>query len=316
MRVLIVGAGALGIGIGASIRVSGGEVDFIARGENYTEIKNNGIKRIGYFNDVEIPAGEVGVYETMCNAPRGEYDYVIISTKTIANASVSAELNENSEIMKPEGCIVFMQNGLGFDKSFLQYFDKSKIYHSRVITGFKKDAPNISVITAHQAPVLIGSLYENDLSVVEPLASAINKSGLPSEVSTEIEMALWAKLIYNTTLNPLGAILNKSYGELADCEYSHSIMDKLIDESFDIMKVCGAKTYWDSADEYRNVLFNEMLPVTKEHRSSTLQDIEAKRKTEIDTLTGVLLDYAENYNVAAPVHRVIYSLIKAMEENF
>lgn len=316
MKALIIGAGALGIGIGASLADSGFDVDFIARGNTKKAIDENGISRKGWFRDIVIPAGQVGTYDDYGDLPENTYDYIIIATKTLANSEVAVQLDNNSICMK-EGCkVVFMQNGMGYEAPFMDFLDKSEVYHSRVITGFMKPQPNESVITAHQNPVLIGSIFGCDNKPVEALAEAISRSGIPAAADEAIMEALWAKLIYNTTLNPLGAILGMSYGELADSEYAHSIMDILIEETYQILEGVGGKTYWDDADSYRKALFEEMIPVTYEHRSSTLQDIEKKQKTEIETLTGALLAMASECNIAAPVHTMIYTLVKAMEEKF
>ena len=316
MKVLVIGAGALGIGIGASLKKSGVQVDFIARGETKDAILSNGISRLDVFEDIVIPAGEVGVYDDYDKLPEKSYDYIIISTKTTANEEVSEEVRNHTACMKDDCRIVFMQNGMGYEESFEERFEEEMLFHSRVITGFKKNKPNESTLTAHQAPILIGSIYGFDVEAVKPLADAINASGIPAETTDEINKALWSKMIYNTTLNPLGAILGMSYGELSDSEYARSIMDILIEETFEIMKESGGVTYWDDPDEYRTVLFEEMIPMTYEHRSSTLQDIEKKQKTEIDYLTGSLLGIASSCNVAAPVHSMIYSLVKAKEEKF
>ncbi len=316
MNILIIGAGALGIGVGTNLANSGCNVDFFARGENKTAIEREGISRTGWFGEISVPAGSVRAFDNYEALPENNYDYVIISTKTIANNEVSRQLNANRDCLAPNGKIVFMQNGLGYEKPFLEYFSKDKLYHSRVITGFKKDKPNVSVVTAHQAPILIGSLYGYDNHAVEPLAEAINASGIPAQTDIEIGKAIWAKLIYNTTLNPIGAILGLSYGELTDSKYARPVMDKLIEETFCIMKASGGETYWNDADEYKRVLFEEMIPVTYNHRSSTLQDIEKKQKTEMDTLTGILLQLAEEHEISAPTHWMIYSMVKALEEKF
>ncbi|MBE5946622.1 MAG: 2-dehydropantoate 2-reductase [Lachnospiraceae bacterium] len=316
MNILIIGAGALGIGVGASLVDSGCQVDFIARGETKDAIKSNGIARKGMFKDIIVPAGKVGVYDDYASLPENCYDYVLITTKTTANEEVSECLLDYSECMKDNCNIVFMQNGMGYEASFAEKFPQEMLYHSRVITGFKKELPNESTITAHQAPILLGSIYGYDEEEIKDLADAINNSGMPAQLEEELSKALWAKFIYNTTLNPLGAILGKSYGELADSDYAHPIMDILIEETFEILNASGSVTYWSSADEYRKVLFEELIPVTYEHRSSTLQDIEKKQRTEIDTLTGSLLNLASRCNVSAPVHSMVYWLIKAMEENF
>ena len=316
MKVLIIGAGALGVAMGASLKDGGMDVDFLAKGDTKAAIELKGISRTEWFKDIVVPAGSVGVYDDYAKLPEDAYDYIIISTKTIANEEVAELLAEYAGCMN-EGCkIVFMQNGMGYEKPFLDFFEEDEIYHSRVITGFVKDEANSSKITAHQAPILIGSIFGYDNQPVKPLIDAINASGIPAEIDEEISKALWAKLIYNTTLNPLGAILGMSYGELADSDYAHSIMDILIEETFDIMNRAGGITYWSDADAYRDALFNDMIPVTYEHRSSTLQDIEKKQKTEIDTLTGSLLNLASSCNMSAPMHSMIYSLVKALEEKF
>lgn len=316
MRTLIIGAGALGIGIGASLKYGGFEVDFFAREATKKAIDEYGIRRTGLFQDIVIGAGEVGTYGSYEELPENAYDYIIISAKTVANDEISAALSENRRCMKDSCKLVFMQNGMGYEAPFLEYFDEELIYHSRVITGFKKQSANESVVTAHQAPILIGSIYGYGFENVQALADAISASGIPAQTEADLSNALWAKFIYNTTLNPLGAILGMSYGELADSDYAHSIMDILIEETFEIMNTSGGSTYWEDADAYRDALFGEMIPVTYEHRSSTLQDIERKQKTEIDTLTGSLLNLASQCNVAAPMHSMVYSLVKAMEEKF
>lgn len=316
MRVLIIGAGALGIAIGASLKKSGFNVDFLAREETGQAIRDFGIRREGLFEEIIIPKGGVYAYSAYEELPDAAYDFIIISVKTTANAEVSDMLNQYRNCMKNDCKIIFMQNGFYYEQPFLKYFDRSIIYHSRVITGFKRSERNVSTITVHQAPVLIGTLYGNPLEPVRCIAEAIREAGLPSEITEDVEKALWAKLIYNTTLNPLGAILGLSYGELLESEYARSIMDVLIEECFEIMNRAGYSTYWQTPEEYRKVLYEELIPDTAGHRSSTLQDIERKQKTEIDTLTGSLLVLASEYETDAPVQTMVYWMVKALEEKF
>lgn len=316
MKVLIIGAGSVGIGVGASLKNSGVDVDFIARNTTKSRIESDGIRRLGIFGDIAIPAGQVGVYDNYADLKEADYDYVLITAKTTANEEISELLGNRSDILKAGGRIVFMQNGIGYEQPFLDFFDEETIYHSRVITGFKRQEANESVVTVHQAPVLIGSVYGYDTAPVEPLAKALDESGIPAKVDSEIDKALWAKLIYNTTLNPLGAILKMSYGELSESAYAHAIMDTLIEETFAIMDAVGAKTYWENADEYRDELYGKLIPDTANHRSSTLQDIENRRKTEIESMTGGLLNLASQCDIVATMHSMVYWLVKAMEEKF
>ena len=121
-------------------------------------------------------------------------------------------------------------------------------------------------------------------------------------------------MLYNTTLNPLGAILNMSYGELADSAHLVGIMNRLIEETFAVMDAAGYRTFWKDAKAYQDVFYSKLVPDTFAHRSSTLQDIEKRRKTEIDTLNGCILRLGEKHGVPTPTHSMIVEMIRGIED--
>jgi 2-dehydropantoate 2-reductase len=130
----------------------------------------------------------------------------------------------------------------------------------------------------------------------------------------DIEKNLWAKMLYNCALNPLGAILDVPYGALAENPYIRDLMNHIVEEIFVVMTAAGFHTHWQSADGFLKVFYDKLVPDTARHKSSTLQDIEAGKKTEIDALTGEVLALAEKYNVQAPCNRTIYAIIKFIEK--
>ena len=123
-------------------------------------------------------------------------------------------------------------------------------------------------------------------------------------------------MIYNCTLNPLGAIVGVHYGALSENEHSLAIMNDTMDELFAVMHAAGYSTYWPDADSYRKDFYAKLLPDTYNHNSSTLQDIRAKRPTEIETLTGTILQLAKEHGVPVPVNTMLYRLIKTLEANY
>lgn len=312
--VLIIGAGAVGVAIAASLASEEMEVAVLSASRTADAIEKNGVKRCGIFSEITIPSGAVKVYRTYEEIKTG-FNYVIISSKTMANAEIAAKLAANRDIIADNGKIVIFQNGWGNNDEYLKYFDKSEVYNARIITGFQRVTPENSKVTVHTAPILLGSLYGADNEVMAPLANAINLSGIPSEVSADIGKALWAKMLFNTTLNPLGAILNVSYGELSESEHARMIMDSLIEETYAVLAAEKYETFWKTADEYKEVFYGKLVPDTYKHRSSTLQDIEKKQKTEIDTLNGCIIRLAKKNGIDVPTHNMIYKLIKAIEEN-
>ncbi len=316
IHTLIIGAGAIGISLGASLRSQGMSITFLARENTKKAIQEEGIRRTGLFGEITIPAGEAAAISELSELADQSIDYALVCTKTLANADVAANLAAHREKLAATGKIVILQNGWGNDTAFRSCFSKEQLYQARVITGFARTAPNVSNITVHTAPILLGSLYGRNTDCMEPLAKAIAASGIPCETTAVLSEALWAKMLYNTTLNPLGAILRVPYGKLTESEASRSIMNRLIDETFLVMEHCGYRTFWETPEDYRNEFYGKLVPDTYAHRSSTLQDIEKKQKTEIDTLNGCIVRLAKEHQLEVPTHRMICELIEALEDNY
>ncbi len=317
MNELIIGAGAIGVAVGATLLSTGSQVSFYAQGSTLEAIRRGGVRRTGLFGELDFPAEKLdyvsGRYEDF---PEGYFDYILICTKTMANGAVSDALAAHRQILKPEGKLIILQNGWGNDAAYLRNFPKEQVYSARVITGFQRTAPNVSNITVHTAPILLGSLYGLDPAPLAPLAQAISQGGIPSEVTEDVGKALWAKMLYNCTLNPLGAVLGVHYGALTECQQSVEIMNDLIDEIFAVMEAAGYSTYWDTPESYRKQFYSKLVPDTYQHNSSTLQDIRRKQPTEIDTLTGKILELGRQYHIPVPANTMLYRLIKTMEANY
>ena len=82
------------------------------------------------------------------------------------------------------------------------------------------------------------------------------------------------------------------------------------------MKAAGYSTNWETAEEYMKVFYEKLIPDTYNHRASTLQDIEKKQKTEIDTLNGCIVRLAKEHGVPVPTHEMIVRLIHSIEDNY
>lgn len=316
MDVLIVGAGAIGVAVGATLHNAGCGVSLYARGETKKAIDRGGLHRRGLFGDLDVPAGAVRVTDDLADFGPGAFDYILISVKTMANEAVSRELAGHREVLRDGGKLVILQNGWGNDAAYLKRFDKEQICSARVITGFQRLEPNVSNITVHTAPVLLGNLYGLPVDDLEPLAAAINAGGIPSQTTDNVEAALWAKMIYNCALNPLGAVLGLHYGALMDTPEAKAIMDDVIDEIFAVMAAAGHKTYWDTPEAYKKEFYSKLVPDTYNHNSSTLQDIRKKHPTEIGTLSGKIMELAAEHGVAVPANTMLYRQIRTLEANY
>lgn len=316
MNILVIGSGAVGIGLAASMLSQGANVSIFARGKTACEIQTNGIRRTGLFTNYSFSKDEVNVYEDYSKIPKNTIDYVFIATKTTANDDISQKLSENRDILKENSKIIIFQNGFGNDEPYLRFFDKKYVFSARVITGFTRPKKYISEVTVYTEPILIGSLQKEDPKELQIIADMITASGIKCELTDEIDKYLWAKMLYNCTLNPLGAVLDVNYGKLTENEYTLEIMNNLIDEIFNVIKASSYSTLWNNSDEYKDIFYSKLVPDTYNHYSSTHQDIQRKIKTEIDSLTGKVIQLGEKNNIDVSTNKIIYNLIKAIESEF
>ena len=314
MNILVIGAGGVGIGLATSVASQGADVSIYARGETAKAIKENGIKRCGLFTHYEIR--EIPVYESYEEIPKDHFDYIFICSKTTANEDIAENLNRNRAILNKSTKIIIFQNGFGNDEHYLKHFTKKQVFSARVITGFTRPERHISEVTVYTEPILLGSLQGENPDSLQEIADLITASGIKCEITTEVDKYLWAKMLYNCTLNPLGAILDVTYGKLTENQYTLDIMNSIIDEIFEVIKASPYETLWDTADEYRDIFYSKLVPDTYNHYSSTHQDIQRKIPTEIDSLNGKVIQLGKLNNVNVKTNEFIYNLIKAIESTF
>ena len=134
-------------------------------------------------------------------------------------------------------------------------------------TGFYRPEKHHTEATVHADAVHIGSLFHDNLEGLAPLARAISAGDIPCQVTRAIEKDLWAKMLYNCALNPLGAIFDVTYGTLGEWPHTRAIMDRIVDEIFAVMGASGYRTHWDTSDAYLAFFYGTLLPPTSSHRS-------------------------------------------------
>lgn len=314
MNILVIGAGGVGIGLATSVASQGADVSIYARGETAKAIKENGIKRCGLFTHYEIR--EIPVYESYEEIPKDHFDYIFICSKTTANEDIAENLNRNRAILNKSTKIIIFQNGFGNDEHYLKHFTKKQVFSARVITGFTRPERHISEVTVYTEPILLGSLQGENPQELQEIADLITASGIKCEITTEVDKYLWAKMLYNCTLNPLGAILDVTYGQLTENPYTLDIMNSIIDEIFEVIKASPYETLWNTPEEYKDIFYSKLVPDTYNHYSSTHQDIKKKIPTEIDSLNGKVIQLGKLNNVNVKTNEFIYNLIKAIESTF
>ncbi|WP_457577429.1 ketopantoate reductase family protein [Desulfomarina sp.] len=310
MRILIYGAGALGQALGCMMAADGHRVDLVLRERFIKSIQQHGLRVTGIFGNRIARADNIGLFSRASDST-GTYDATFITTKSY---DTEFALQELLLLAQRAGDIISMQNGCGNVEKVEKVFGPERSLGARVITGFEIVKPGQVNITVSADAIHIGNSRKGAPgSMAVQLADAIEHAGHPCSAVEDIHQSLFAKLLYNCALNPLGAVLGVHYGALAENEGTKKIIDSIIEETFAVISALGGTTPWENAEEYKVELYDRLLPATFNHRPSMLQDLENGKQTEINALTGFVSDQGKKMDIPAPTCDMLTSLVRFKE---
>jgi 2-dehydropantoate 2-reductase len=313
METLIYGGGAVGLGIASCLLKAGQKVLICAREETAALLRREGLIRTGMFGAVSARGEKFKAVSSLGEITNKKFDYILVCTKSFDSEPAAEDIHAHRDLLKLGGCIVLFQNGWGNTEVFTRLFSREIIYNARVITGFVRPQLNKVDITVHADAIHIGSLYSTDTANIIPLCKAITKGDIPCKAVSAIEKDLWAKMLFNCPLNALGAVFGVAYGTLGESGGIKKIMEQIIREVFAVIIAAGYSTYWDTPEEYITLFYKELIPRTAQHHASTLQDLRAGKRTEIDALNGAIVKLGKQYGVAVIANEIVYHMIKFME---
>ena len=312
MKILVFGAGALGQALGCLLTADGHDVDLIIRKRFIDVIQVNGLEVTGIFGNFTADPDRLRLFENSREPDQTNYDCALITTKSYDTAEAVRAIGDLNNFFGP---VVSMQNGCGNIERVEQQFGSARTYAARVITGFEITQPGTVNITVTADDVHIGSCIRGAISpFARHLADTINQAGLPCRAVKDIYQDLFAKLLYNCALNPLGAILGVHYGALGDNPETRKIMKQVIDETFAVIQGLGGTTSWPDGKNYRRIFYEKLLPMTYDHRPSMLQDLEQGKPTEIEALTGYVADQGSKLSIPTPACSMLAGLVRFREQ--
>jgi 2-dehydropantoate 2-reductase len=310
MKVLIFGAGAIGSTIGGFLaRAKEAQIHMLGRKEHIEAVKSRGLSITGLWGNFKVK-NFTGLH-TSPDTIKTSFDVVVVSVKAYSNPTIVDHLRKI--ICKT---FVSFQNGVGNMEILAEKLNPEMVGGARVIFGSVFEKPGKVNITVYGGPILLGPYLRHSegdtVKTLKKLAHVLKESGIPAKFVKDIHTPLWEKALYNCALNPLSAILKKTYGELADDLHARRIMEMVIHEGFEVAMRCGAKYYGNSDDFFKHFL-DDMIPPTRGHISSMLQDIERRKRTEIDALNGAIVRFGREKGVRTPVNEVLTDIIKSVE---
>lgn len=309
MRILVFGLGALGTVFATCLKSEGHIVFAVTKQKYINQLKDKKLTIQGLFGNKEAHLD--ALFTKTEQIQDKNLDLIIVSVKAYDTETV---IHQIKPILGNNTLVLLAQNGYGNYEIASSILGKEKVILSRIIFGAKVIEPGIAEVTVFGDDIIIGQ-PDNAISEerLEEIASTFTKAGLSTKVSQDVYAILWDKILYNSALNPLGAILECNYGTLAEHEETRKIMNKIVEEIFNVAKLKKIKLNWADHKEYLHYFYEKLVPPTAKHFPSMYYDIKQGKKTEIDALNGAIVNLAKECNLSVPVNEVITNLIKAKE---
>jgi 2-dehydropantoate 2-reductase len=315
-KICVFGAGAIGGYIGARLaHKAEAEVSLVARGPHLAAMEANGL--------ILKQGGEIFTVHPRVSSDSktlGPQDFIIVTVKAHALTGV---LDQLQPLLGKNTALLFAQNGLPwwyfykhggpYDGRRIESVDPGGKIWERL--GPERALGSVVWQAAElEAPGVIAHAYGDRLPIAEPsgektpramlLSKLLLSAGLKSPVRGNLRDEIWLKLWGNLSFNPVSVLTQGTLLQLATDNGTRKVIREMMQEARLVGEALGVKFTVDVDDRI------SMAEKVGNHRTSMLQDVEAGRPTELDSLLGVVIELADMVGIATPALNLVYDLTK------
>lgn len=223
-------------------------------------------------------------------------------------------LPEIKQVYTPKMRIVSFQNGLGNERFIAEHLGIDTTY--RVVINYAGNlaGPGNVVMNWFQPPNYIGAYKKGKYTVdavAKEIAAILTTAGLETEAAADIKKHTWEKTILNSALCSICALTGQTMKEAMELQHTRNLAVKMLEEG---LKVAKADGYDFGAEALAK--FTSYLEKGGAHKPSMLIDVENKRPTEVDFMSGAIARYGEAHKVPTPVNATLTDLLKTVESQY
>ncbi len=303
MRICIVGCGAVGSLFAAHL-AKAGEAEIWAYDvwKDHTDaIRRNGLKLSG--------AADFTAQVHATSDPRElpTCDYGIVATKAIHTRHA---IEQTAHAFGDTSAVCSVQNGVGNEEILAEHV-------KYVIRGTTFPAGH-PIAPGHIGYDIKGDTWigpfeptQTPMNKVVELAGLMSRAGMNTIALADARGAQWTKLIFNASTNPVGALTLLHHGAATRFSPTGELFEALIAEGEAVAKAMSIELHGDPRQ-----MVHKGADAPGKHRASMLQDVLAKRPTEVDFMNGAIVRWGEQFGVATPLNRAMWELVKGLEHSW
>ncbi len=295
MKFAVLGTGAVGGFYGSKLQQAGYEMHFLLH-QDFEYVREYGLTVISKDGDFALP--KVNAYAAVEQMP--PCDVVLVALKTTQNHLLPQLL---AAVLKPEGVVVMLQNGLGIEETAAQIVGAERVLGGLCFLCANKTAPG-QILHLDQGRLTLGEFQKPGVSPrLTYLAAIFQNAGVPVVCAENLQTARWQKLLWNMPFNGLSVVLNATTAQLMT--QSRPLVETLMQEVLTLAEATGYPLP-TTALSAMLAATDQMLP----YQTSMKLDYDARRPLELEAIYGYPLRRAQAHDQAAPQLTMLYQQLQ------
>lgn len=304
MKIAVTGAGAMGSLFGGRLAMAGNEVTMIAVSESTIET----INRDGIILDDESGRHVIPVKAKRAEDMQEKPELIMLFTKTLSSR---AALEGAKHYIGRDTHILTLQNGLGNIELISEYVEKEKIIAG--VTNYASDSKGPGRISsAGSGYVKIMSADLRRSGFLDKVFRTLSDAGFHTSIAEDIYTAIWEKAGFNAAINAVTAVCRVPCGGVGSVEEGRRLAAKIAEETATVANAYGVIA---SADSIIRNLENSYT-AHKNHFTSMAQDVQKKKKTEVEFINGGIVKKAREKGIEVPYTEAVYDLLRIIEDTY
>jgi len=306
MRILIVGAGALGGFIGAGLRRAGEDVTLFTNNAARARLLNDAglvITRTGQ-EETSVPVSVVTSVEGLAPPP---FDLVFIAVKTYQTEEATRSALAATG---PVTLFLSMQNGIGNADTLARLVGPERVLCGITYHSIQHAGPGRLNYRAGIKPFQIAPFAGGITPEIEAVGELFRRAGFDTNVVPTLDHVIWQKLLHNAVINPVSAVTGLTCREILGDPDLMAFMRDLAAEIFAVMRARGVPIM-DDEDPFRPLIGS--LKALGKNRPSMWQDLSRGNRTEVDAINGAIVTEATRLGLPAPHNSALVRFIHSRE---
>jgi len=294
-HLLILGTGALATLFAARLAQAGVKVSMLGSWpEGMQALKTHGASLL--LPDGNRISQTVHIWE---GQPPGKVKQVLVLVKSWQTVRAAQQLGP---ILDTDGLVLTLQNGLGNREILVQALGETRVAQGVTTSGGTLLEPGLVRLGGE------GAVSLEDHPHIAPMAEMLKQAGFEVHLVNQVESLVWGKLVVNSAINPLSAILRLPNGALLENPSRRLLLGEVAQETARVAQAKGINLPFDDP----RLAAETVAQRTASNRSSMLQDVLRGAPTEIESISGAIHRLGQELSVSTPYNTSLYWLVKSI----